>query len=81
MKCADIPEEPIIEFLRQLRSNPDPDARHWATWYEGFPNSVQNAMPVGVSSKLALAKMKQMVRKGACFGCYCGCRGDFTLEH
>jgi hypothetical protein len=80
MRCTDIPEEPIIEFLSKLGTNRDPDVRCWATWYEGFPNSVQNAMPAGVPPKLALAKMRQMIKKGACLGCYCGCRGDFRLE-
>jgi hypothetical protein len=80
MKCSDIPEEPIVEFLRKLGSNRDPNIRHWATWFVGFDNSVQNAMPAGVSPKLVLAKMRQMVKKGSCLGCYCGCRGDFRLE-
>jgi hypothetical protein len=54
-----------------------------ATWYwDGSykpENSVVRAMPEGVTEKLALAKMKAMVRKGLVSGCPCGCRGDFAI--
>jgi hypothetical protein len=57
-----------------------------ATWFwsdepGGYrpENSVVRAMPEGVSGKLALAKMKAMVRKGLVDGCPCGCRGDFEI--
>jgi hypothetical protein len=54
-----------------------------ATWYwdDSFKpeNSVVRAMPEGVTGKLALAKMKAMVRKGLVSGCPCGCRGDFEI--
>ena len=57
-----------------------------ATWFwsddaSGYrpENSVVRAMPVGVTGKLALAKMKAMVKKGLVDGCPCGCRGDFEI--
>jgi len=57
-----------------------------ATWFwsdesTGYrpENSVVRAMPEGVPSKLALAKMAAMIRKGLVDGCPCGCRGDFEI--
>lgn len=54
-----------------------------ATWYgdeKYMPeNSVQHAMPPGVPAKLALAKIRQMVRRGVVSGCTCGCRGGFQI--
>jgi len=71
MQCKDIPEQPVIDFLATLSGL-------GGTWFEGYPNSVQNAMPSGVPEKLARAKMASMIRKGLVLGCACGCRGDFT---
>lgn len=63
-----------------------PIAHGNATWFwsrdpDGFQpeNSVVRAMPEGVTGKLALAKMKAMIRKGLVDGCPCGCRGDFEI--
>jgi hypothetical protein len=38
-----------------------------------------DAMPDGVPSKLALAKMRKMILRGVVGGCGCGCRGDFVI--
>lgn len=77
MQCKDIPDEPILKFLAGPYDGwPAPG---WGTWFEGFPNSVQNAMPVGTPAKLALAKMRKMIAKGQVYGCGCGCRGDFRV--
>lgn len=75
MQCKDIPDDPILAFLASGALN----GLCGATWYPGYVNSVQNAMPEGVPEKLALAKMKAMIRKGQVKGCACGCRGDFRL--
>lgn len=74
MQCKDIPEKPILEFLRSLNGT-------WATWFsETYDNSVQRAFPAEAkNSKLVLAKMRQMIRKGIVDGCDCGCRGDFVI--
>lgn len=77
MQCKDIPDEPIMTFLAGPYDGWA--APGWATWYPGFPNSVQNAMPEGVPEKLALAKMRNLIGRGKVFGCGCGCRGDFSL--
>lgn len=36
-------------------------------------------MPSDIPDKLALAKMRMLIRKGLVDGCGCGCRGDFEL--
>lgn len=81
MQCKDIPEEPILRFL----SGPFGGwaAPGWGTWFWSDDcqpeNSVVRAMPPGTPPKLALAKMRQMLRRGLVKGCGCGCRGDFEI--
>jgi hypothetical protein len=80
MQCKDIPELPILRFLAGPYDGWS--APGWATWFDDWPrpaNTVLHAMPGGVPAKLALAKMRMMIRKGLVDGCGCGCRGDFTL--
>ncbi len=82
MQCKDIPEKPILEFLNE---HPWPEAR-MATWCgqrrrrEGDGNDVSAVMPAGTPTKLVLAKMKMMKRRGVVEGCACGCRGDFRIS-
>ena len=78
MRCKDIPEEPVLRFLHEQGG--------WCTWFgpidgELPANSVLRAMPHGTPAKLALAKMRQMIRNGLVDGCGCGCRGDFELTY
>jgi len=67
----------------QRRAYGERVAHSAATWFwsDDFKpeNSVVRAMPEGTPPKLALSKMKAMVRKGQIEGCACGCRGDFTV--
>ncbi len=85
MQCKDIPDTPILQFLASFPvAMTDglyggPWEAPWATLHSDFPNSVRNAMPCGVPDKLALAKMRSLIRRGLVQGCYCGCRGDFEL--
>lgn len=76
MQCKDIPDRPILEMLAL-----NPEQWHqWDVCYE--PNKqfdVMNAMPEGTPPRLALAKMRMMIRRGVVGGCPCGCRGDFTI--
>lgn len=79
MKTSDIPERPILEFLAKHQGE-------WCNWFslasvglDGYSRSVISAMPKGVPDKLALSKMKALVRKGLVNGCTCGCRGDFEI--
>lgn len=74
MQCKDIPELPILEFLAKF------PRFHTANWFgDNFEESVTHAMPKGINDKLALAKMRQMIKKGLVDGCGCGCRGDFEI--
>ena len=51
----------------------------WRDTPEWKANSVLLAMPKNTPEKLALAKMKQMIKRGIVSGCPCGCRGDFEI--
>lgn len=74
MQCKDIPDKPILEFLKSLNGS-------WATWFYGeYDNTVQKVFPIEAqNTKLVLAKMRQMIRRGVVEGCPCGCRGDFVI--
>lgn len=76
MQCKDIPDEPILEFLA---IHGGIGCHAWNLEGEDGERSVLNAMPKGTPEKLALAKMKSLIRRGMVTGCGCGCRGDFEL--
>lgn len=71
MKCSDIPTEPILEFLKI-------HGGIGCTWRAGN-RSVLQVMPSGTPPKLALAKMRTLIKNKLVVGCACGCRGDFDL--
>jgi hypothetical protein len=72
MQCKNIDDRPILEFLSEQGG--------WCNWFGNeYENSVTHAMPDGVPEKLALAKMKQLIKRGLVSGCCCGCRGDFEI--
>jgi hypothetical protein len=79
MQCKDIPDRPILELLSKLD--------RWGHWFsqESAPDSwyaiVSKAMPPGIPGKLALAKMRMLMRRRLVDGCACGCRGDFVLTN
>ena len=79
MQCKDIPDAPILEFLAEKRGHPC----NWFDpfWSDGRINefSVCHAMPKDTPQKLALAKMRSLIKRGLVLGCDCGCRGDFVL--
>lgn len=93
MQCKDIPDLPVLRFLRDLPPWEGQDTPRWGTWYWTEPgedpdrpdyqykpiNSVQNAMPPGVPDKLRQAKMRRLMARGLVDGCPCGCRGDYQL--
>lgn len=73
MQCKDIPDAPILSFLVSLDGQ-------WANWFgDEYDNSVTHAMPKNTPSKLVLAKMAQLMKRGLVDGCDCGCRGDFEI--
>jgi len=81
MQAKDVPERPVLEFLLTVRARTE----RLATWYKPedlspiWDNSVLNAMPIGTPPKVALAKMRALIKRGLVSGCSCGCRGDFEL--
>jgi hypothetical protein len=79
MQAKDIPEAPIMEFLGKLAPY---QAAGWhnLTPREGCCPTVIDAMPPGTPQKVALAKMRALIKRGLIDGCACGCRGDFTLK-
>lgn len=81
MQAKDLPERPILEFLSSVRER----TQRAGTWFKPedvsalWDNSVLNAMPIGTPPKVALAKMRALIKRGLVEGCGCGCRGDFLL--
>jgi len=71
MKCKDIPDLPILEFIQGLNKP--------AIMSSGYENSVERSMPEWTPPKVQLAKMHMLSRRGLINGCTCGCRGDFEL--
>jgi hypothetical protein len=77
MQCKDIPDKPILEFLANK-----PYKVHgyeWSTWFIGWENSINQAMPGVTNEKLIQAKMINLVNRGLVDGCICGCRGDYKI--
>ena len=60
MQCKDIPDRPVLEFLRKL----DGVGATWFDYEPRPPNTVLRAMPTGTPEKLALAKMRMLMRRG-----------------
>jgi hypothetical protein len=71
-KCKDIPDIPILEFLAR-------NTTVFHTWRDWGERDVKRAMPAGTPEKLALAKMRQLIKRKLVNGCACGCRGDFHI--
>jgi hypothetical protein len=76
MQAKDIPERPVLEWLAAQTAmagvhnlHPRPD----------YCPTVLDAMPPTTPEKVALAKMRALIRRGLVDGCACGCRGDFTI--
>jgi len=77
-QCKDIPDLPILEFIAS--HNGEWCFNHYVCRPEHqHERSVGRAMPPGTVSKLALAKMRVLHRRGLVDGCPCGCRGDWVI--
>jgi hypothetical protein len=72
MQCKDIPDQPILEHLERFSGK-------WCNWHFRDERDVTFAMPKLPAEKLALAKMRQLMKRGLVTGCDCGCRGDFEI--
>lgn len=75
IQSKDIPNEPILTFLKSLEGKEYSSA----TLFKGFSNSLSQVFPDNSNEKMILAKMKKLVKAGLVDGCTCGCRGDFVL--
>lgn len=79
MQCKDIDDAPILVFLANL---PEYEvASSFWDWDGGirFTYDLMDAFPSNTPRKLCLSKMYKLIRRGLVHGCWCGCRGDFTL--
>lgn len=75
MQCKDIPTKPILSLLASIGGvgcNRFFDL-------DNNPRCISHAMPEGTPEKLAVAKMRNLIKKGYVNGCCCGCRGDFEI--
>jgi hypothetical protein len=72
LQCKDIDTDAILRFLAQHQGE-------WCNWYFGDAKDVRQSMPKDTPEKLALAKMRQLIRAGLVTGCGCSCRGDFEI--
>lgn len=90
MQCKDIPDRPILEFIRRVEAQEieysyensgkvETFRPTSACVFIGTSYSVAQAMPGVTSEKLVRAKMTKLLKRGLVNGCPCGCRGDFTL--
>lgn len=60
MKCKDVPEKPILSFLYE-RKKAD---KTWRCWFDGFENSIGQAMPINTPKKIRRAKMTKLIKRG-----------------
>jgi hypothetical protein len=72
MQAKDVSDNAVLRFLESREGV-------WCNWSLGDVNDVSAAMPEGTPSKVRLAKMRQLIRRGLVEGCPCGCRGDFEI--
>lgn len=75
IQCKDVPDLPILEFLYQRKL----EGKMWCCWFDGFENSIGQAMPLDTCDKIKITKMANLIRRGLVSGCGCGCRGDYEI--
>jgi hypothetical protein len=74
-QCKDVPDKPILVFLYKRMK----DDKTWCCWYDGFENSIGQAMPHNTPEKIRIQKMAKLIKRGLVSGCGCGCRGDYEI--
>lgn len=83
LQCKDIPDLPILGFLKNQEDPARPGDYKWATHGKGYSMpTVNDAMPMVNESnwKLAPAKMSQLIRRGLVSGSTClYSRGDYVI--
>jgi hypothetical protein len=75
MQLKDIPDKPILHFLYARKIT----GLRNCTWYSGYDNSIDVAMPPNTPEKLVIKKMAKLIGRGLVDGCPCGCRGDYEI--
>ena len=51
-----------------------------ATWFKDENStSLYKIINLDVPEKVVLSKMRSLIKKSLVDGCYCGCRGNFTI--
>lgn len=74
-QCKDVPNKPILEFLYERKK----EGKVSSCWYDGFENSIGQAMPSNTPEKIRIQKMAKLIKRGLVSGCDCGCRGDYEI--
>ncbi len=84
MKAADISDEEVLNFLADHQGK-------WTMMWKDYPlpgtcftngghgGFVESIFLNHVPYKVALAKMRALMRREFIGGCDCGCRGDFEI--
>lgn len=76
--AGDVPTMPVLRYIASLQRNHPGHTR--GTNFEGFDNSVLNAMPPGTTQTVAIAKMRRLYRAGLVRGeADKHARGDWEL--
>ncbi len=75
-KCSDIPDLPILEVM-YLNGTP---YSGWNFFFEDSDSTELSKHLRKYPYKLAMAKLRSMMKRGLIEGCACGCRGDWELE-
>lgn len=75
-QCKDVPDEPILRFLYARKYMKIITS---CVWFDGYENSIGQAMPPNTPTKIKIAKMAKLISRGLINGCGCGCRGDYTI--
>jgi len=68
IKCSDIPDQDVLLALNLTQGS-------WTSHFHGNLGKFFEKYP----SKIALAKMNQLLKRGFTGGCGCGCRGDWEI--
>jgi hypothetical protein len=79
MQAKDVLDAAVLAFLAHIPEPTIGAGWHNLTPRDGYVPTVRDAMPPETPEKVALAKMRALVRRGLVDGCACGCRGDFTI--
>lgn len=79
MQTKDIPDSLVLNYLNLHQGRWTMlFGRQFSTWVDNELTEV-DIFPRDMPVKLALAKMRNLHKRGLVGGCPCGCRGDFEI--